>query len=357
MRNLRRIEVCLVLVLTFCLVLIGQTHAAEPTKVSLRMAAAYPPGIIPSKMTVAWEEKVTKATNGRITFENFWLGTVCKSGECTPTAEKGLVDAIGDTWLYYPKEMPLNQYSFAVPFGPQDPRVMLKVGVELWKKYPKMREEIEKNNLKVLRTYVAAPYNLISHKPVVKVEDLKGMKIGAGGIYLPKWLQAVGVASVAVPIAERYNGMQTKVVDGSLLPIDNHDSIKLIEVAKFVTNNFSLGSCFIGFWAMNKDSFNKLSPEDQQLLVRLAEEQSVEEAEFLFKEAPKMMDQWKTAGATIQEFTKDEMKKWMAALPEDPWDVLAKTMDASGLPGKEFVRAFYDLCKQNGHEFPTAPRN
>jgi TRAP-type C4-dicarboxylate transport system substrate-binding protein len=337
------------------LVAIGPVSAQEK-KVSLRMAAAYAPGIIPSKMTLAWEEKVTKATNGRITFENFWLGTLCKSGECTPAAEKGLVDAIGDTWLYYPKEMPLNQYSFAVPFGPQDPRIMLKVGIELWKKYPKMREEIEKNNLKVLRTYVSAPYNLVGHKSVSKVEDLKGMKIGAGGIYLPKWLQAVGAASVAVPIAERYNSMQTKVLDGSLLPIDNHDSIKLTEIAKFVTNNFSLGSCFMGFWAMNRDAFNKLSSADQELLLKFAEQQSREEAEFLFNEAPKMIERWKTAGAVIKEFPSEQVKKWMTGLPEDPWEVLAKTMDAAGLPGKEFTQTYYRLCKEYGHEFPTQPK-
>jgi TRAP-type C4-dicarboxylate transport system substrate-binding protein len=324
-------------------------QAAKP--VTIRLGSSYPSNIVPSQFTLRWQEQVTKTTNGRIKFENLWLGSFCKAEECVGHAEKGLVDMIGSTWLYYPKQMPLNQWNYAIPFGPEDPRVMLKIGLEMWKRYPALKEEIEKNNLKILRAYSATTYNLISKKPVRTVEDLKGMKIGAGGTYLPLWVKAAGAAPVAVTVADRYNAMQTGVIDGSLLPVDNHDSLNLVEVGKFVTQ-INLGSNFLGYWAMNKNSFNRFSLDDQKMLITTAEQASMEEMQYIWEEQPKMLARWKGKGATIIDFPDSEKKKWAALLPEDPFQSLAKKMGEFRVNGTEFVKAYIALCKENGHEFP-----
>ena len=324
-------------------------QAAKP--VTIRLGCSYPSNIIPSQFTVRWQEQVTQMTNGRIKFENLWLGSFCKAEECVGHAEKGLVDMIGSTWLYYPKQMPLNQWNYAIPFGPEDPRVMLKIGLEMWKKFPAVKEEIEKNNLKILRAYAATTYNLISRKPIRTVEDFKGLKIAAGGTYLPLWVKAAGAAAVAVTVTDRYNAMQTGVVDGSLLPVDNHDSINLVEVGKYVTQT-NLGSNFLGYWAMNKNAFNRLSPEDQKLLLSTGEKASWDEMQYIWDEQPKMLARWKSKGATIIDFPLPEKKKWAALLPEDPFQSLAKKMDGFGVNGSEFVKTYVALCKENGHEFP-----
>ena len=327
----------------------GWAQAQEP--VTFRLGSAYPPGIIPVQYTLRWQDQVTKATNGRFKFENLWLGSFCKPGECVGAVEKGLIDMLGDTWLYYVKQMPLNQWSFGIPFGPEDPRLMLKIGLEMWKRFPAMKEEIEKNNIKVLRVYSALTYNLVSKKPVRTVADLKGMKIGVGGIYLPIWMRAAGATPVGVMIPDRYTGMQTGIIEGSLLPIDNHDSIKLTEMGKHVTE-INIGSYVMGFWGINRNTFNKLSPQDQNLLVSTAEQTSRDEMQFLWEEQARIMARWKAAGVNIHPFSREEKAKWAALLGESPFVALAKKMDSFGVRGKEFTQTFVNLCKENGFAFP-----
>jgi len=335
----------------FLLISTGGLFAADK-KIKLRVASPWPPALMTVKTTLKWEEKVTKATNGRITFQNLWLGTLCKAQECVQTGQKGLADVIGSTWLYYPKSMPLNQFSYAVPFGPDDPRIMLKVGRELWKKYPQLREEIEKNNLVVLRTYVAMSYNIVSRKPIREPSDMKNMKICAGGIFLPKWVTAAGAATTAIPIPEQYNALQTGVIEGTVLPLDNLDMGKYTEIAKNATM-INLGSTWIGFWAMNKDSFNRLSKADQRLLIEKAEEASTEEAEYLATTLqPEILKRWTDAGVKIHYFTDAQKREWAGLLEEDGLTALAKVMEANGLPGKQFADDYMQLMKKHGHEFP-----
>jgi hypothetical protein len=64
------------------------------------------------------------------------------------------------------------------------------------------------------------------------------------------------------------------------------------------------------------------------------------------------MDRWKAAGVNIYDFPKEEKEKWVALLPENPMQALAKKMDSFGVRGSDFTKTFVSLCKENGFEFP-----
>jgi TRAP-type C4-dicarboxylate transport system, periplasmic component len=58
--------------------------------------------------------------------------------------------------------------------------------------------------------------NLITKEPVLKAEDLKGMKIRVQGSPVAlATLKDMGANSVAMGVSEVYSGLQTGVIDGA----------------------------------------------------------------------------------------------------------------------------------------------
>jgi ABC-type amino acid transport substrate-binding protein len=63
--------------------------------------------------------------------------------------------------------------------------------------------------------YVAfQPSDVLSKKPIRKIEDLQGMKIGAQG-FSPEVAKALGVALVNLPYPELYTALQQGIIDAN----------------------------------------------------------------------------------------------------------------------------------------------
>jgi len=101
-------------------------------------------------------------------------------------------------------------------------------------------------------------YNIGTKKEVTKLEDLKGMKIRAVGIYAD-YVKALGAAPVSIPYGEIYMAIKMGTIDGYLASSGALVSNKLGEVVK----NYILPTCnSIGFVvAVNQKSWDAL-PED-----------------------------------------------------------------------------------------------
>lgn len=115
-----------------------------------------------------------------------------------------------------------------------------------------------------------APYAIMTMFPVTKVEDLKGKKIRSAG----SWSQAVaatGATQVTMDLADVYNSLQTKVIDGVFMTIAGLDAYKWIEVVKYVIQPYwaDVGAaCF----EANLAEWNKLSPDLQKIITDSARE-------------------------------------------------------------------------------------
>ena len=137
-----------------------------------------------------------------------------------------------------------------------------------------------------------------SQKPITSVEDLKGMKfrVMQSDIFVDM-VNALGANAVPLPYGEVYSSIETGVIDGAENNFPSYESAKHSEVAK----HYSLDEHLIvpEVLVMAKSSWDKLSPEDQEL-VKQAAKDSVEKQRELWeareKESRKMVED---AGSTI----------------------------------------------------------
>ncbi|MDQ2695252.1 MAG: TRAP transporter substrate-binding protein [Pseudomonadota bacterium] len=119
-----------------------------------------------------------------------------------------------------------------------------------------------------------------SKRPIKTLEDMKGLKIRVqqSDLFIAM-VQALGANPTPMPFGEVYSGLQTGVIDGAENNFPSYYSTRHFEVAKHYS--LTQHSMAPEVLVMSKKSWDKLSPEHQEL-VRKAARQSVEKMRALW---------------------------------------------------------------------------
>jgi tripartite ATP-independent transporter DctP family solute receptor len=106
-------------------------------------------------------------------------------------------------------------------------------------------------------------------RPVVRPEDLKGMKLRVpGGVWRVKMFQAYGANPSPMPFAEVYSALQSGVMDAQENPFPQIWSAKFHEVQKFLSLT---GHVYTpAYLIVNEDFWRKLPKDVQQTISRIA---------------------------------------------------------------------------------------
>ncbi|KGE00922.1 TRAP transporter substrate-binding protein [Rhizobium sp. YS-1r] len=142
-------------------------------------------------------------------------------------------------------------------------------------------------------------------KPIEKLADLKGMKIRVQQSDL--WIammEAFGANPTPMPMGEVYSSLETGVVDGAENNWPSYESARHYEVAKnYTLTEHSLNPEIL---VISKLSWDKLSPEDQQI-VRQAAKDSVGKMRELWTAREKSSEEKvRAGGANVIKVNKDE---------------------------------------------------
>lgn len=110
-----------------------------------------------------------------------------------------------------------------------------------------------------------------SKKPINSMEDLKGLKfrVQSSDVFVDM-VNAIGANATPMPYGEVYSGLQTGVIDGAENNWPSYDTSGHYEVAKYYTLDEHL--IVPEVLVMSQASWNKLSPEDQELVRQAAKE-------------------------------------------------------------------------------------
>jgi hypothetical protein len=115
---------------------------------------------------------------------------------------------------------------------PANPMVATRIAQELAAKY--FVPEFKKQGVAWGNHVAFQPADILSKKPIRKLEDLQGLKVGAQGMS-PDVAKALGVALVNLPYPELYTALQQGVIDAVFWVDAGFVPFKLHEVAKFHT--------------------------------------------------------------------------------------------------------------------------
>ena len=321
--------------LVLCLAIIGFSFMTSSAfgQVKLNYSVFFPAPHKNAVLATEWAKEIEKRTAGKVQITVFPGGTLTPADKCYDGVVKGISD-IGFSVLAYTRgKFPLTEVS-DLPLGIKTGLVASKVINDYYKKFkPKELDEV-----KIMYLHGHGPGILHTKKEVKTLADLKGMKIRCTGM-AAKIAKALEATPVAMPMGETYDALSRGVVDGSMAPQEALQGWKWGEVVKFTIENYGSSYSTGMFVVMNKQKWNALPPDIQQIIEKVNEEY-IEKQGKIWDEIDKAgRDYTIKLGNKIVPLSQDEDWKWQKAV-KPLLDEYKKNMKDKGLPGEE-VLSFY----------------
>ncbi|MCU0931328.1 MAG: TRAP transporter substrate-binding protein [Serpentinimonas sp.] len=192
---------------------------------------------------------------------------------------------------------------FEMPYLVKNREHMKKIETEILR--PTMLPMAEEKGFKILGVWENGFRHITSNtKPIVKPEDLKGMRLRVPpGVWRVKMFQAYGANPSPMALSEVFVALQTGVMDGQENPLTQIYSSKFQEVQKFISMT---GHVYTpAFLTAGARKFNSLPADVREILEKTAQDVQP----FVYKTAAELdnelLDKIKAAGTQVNEADKN----------------------------------------------------
>jgi TRAP-type C4-dicarboxylate transport system substrate-binding protein len=260
-------------------------------------------------------EEVTRRTNGAVTFEPYYGGTLLKTAEIANGLSKGAADvASGVPAAFNPREFPLT--GVVMPFISENPIAVTYAFAELVKTTPELQQEYQRNNHKLLWALASGENSLWTNKPIRTAADLKGSRIRAI-IGVADGIKALGGTPISIPWVEALELVQRGGAEGvSGTPFNQAIATKVYDMAPYASNAGRMGVYTPVTWAMNLDTWKSFDAATQKIFEDVAAEVPGKYFDAYKVEMDKMVAQAKASKMNYVAMDEAEVKRWQAvALP------------------------------------------
>jgi TRAP-type C4-dicarboxylate transport system substrate-binding protein len=328
------------------------TSALAEQKIGLTVAAGQPPAALPSLALVGkyFIPEVNKRIKDAkldvvIEWKEAYAGSLLKPYQMLDGVKDGLTDIGFVPTIFFPDKLPLENITLVAPFLTTDIILLSRVMNKLHETIPEFPGQYAKFNQVRLGGTGADSFELLTTFPVKRFEDVKGRKIGTAGAALA-WLRGTGATPVQSNMMEYYNSTKNGVFEGFIAFPSSFPAMKYPEAAPYITK-IGFGAQYSVVLTMNKDSFNKLPPPVQKIMLDVGEQWGARSDEAYMTAGEAGYKSLPTFNAHLYEFSPEERLKWARAMPNiaKEW---AATMEKQGLPGNKALTALMAEARKAG---------
>lgn len=215
------------------------------------------------------EERITARTGGKVTFVNYFGGSLASATESLDACGTGMCDMADITLTNFKDRFPYSQQVNEYPFLGY---TSLAMATEVMNQFIPNNEycmaEFDAANIHpVFFVGVWGTSLVMRDKVDIKVpQDLSGKKIMATSDIENNFLLAAGATPVAQPPTEMYSCMQNGVIDGAMMGLYVTNIFGALQLSKSVymlENSFTTG---LRTFAINKDLWESFTPELQEII-------------------------------------------------------------------------------------------
>ncbi len=336
---MKKTRVLALLAVFVCIALVIGGCGKKDDTVKLSYSVFFPPSHIQCQTAQTWADEINKRTNGSVEITLYPAGTLTKAPQCYEGVVSGVSDIGMSCFAYTRGRFPLLE-GLDLPLGYPSGMAATRIATAIAQEFtPKELDDVH-----LLYIHAHGPGILASKKPVKTLEDMAGLKVRATGLSA-KIVQHLGATPVAMSQPETYEALQKGVVEATFCPVETLKGWKQGEVIESVTDTSVIGYTTSMFVVMNKDSWNKLNPEQQKIVTEVS-------AEWVDKHGAA----WDTAdeegrafiaelGHEIIPLSPDEQKKWKDGV-QPILDEYLKNTAEKNLPGKEVLEKLQTLLTE-----------
>jgi TRAP-type C4-dicarboxylate transport system substrate-binding protein len=308
------------------------TLKAEAAPIKLTYSNFFPPTHIQSKLAEAWCKEVEKRTDGKIYVEYYPGQTLTKARQCYDGVVTGLSD-LGFSVLAYTRGRFPVMSAVDLPLGYMSGKAATQVVNAVYRNF--MPKELMDTRVMYLHAHGPGLVHT-KDKPVRNLEDLKGMKMRGHGTSALV-LKALGATPVPMPMPELYQSLQKGVVEGAVYPWEVNKGWKMGEVTKYCTSAFTAAYTTSFFVVMNKDKWNSIPKDLQNVINEINEEWIIKHGEAWDSSDTEGIKYFLSIGGTVIGIEKDEAARWKAAVAPIADDYVAKMKKKGFANAQEIV--------------------
>lgn len=280
-------------------VLLG-SYADAQTKVTWTLQTSWPQGLSIHTRVEEMAARVKEMTAGNFTIRVLPAGAVVGALEVLDATSKGTIDAY-QTWPgYWMGKHPSAPFFASIPMHLEPQMYVIWMyaggGKELMQQ---MYDEMGMNVVAFPGGVTHSEVLAHSNKSLTKVEDFKGLKYRAPGLW-GEILKGMGVSVVMLPGAELYPALQRGVIDATEFSTPNvNKQSGFHEVTKFVAGpGMHQPTCFFDV-GVNKAKYDALPPEYKVVLQQALMAMTVNAWALDFVAGIETLEFFKSKGKTL----------------------------------------------------------
>lgn len=181
---------------------------------------------------------------------------------------------------------------------------------------PTLGPIVEKQGYRIIGVWENGYRHITNNvRPIVKPDDLKGMKLRVpGGVWRVKMFQAYGANPSPMELKEVFVALQTGVMDGQENPLTQIFSQKFQEVQKYLSMT---GHVYTPAYVTAGASWARLPADVQKILADTAKEVEPQVLALAEKLDNELVDKMKTSGIAVNEADKNAFVAASKAIYEE----------------------------------------
>lgn len=285
-------------------------------------------------------DQLTERSDGDLKVDIQWGGALFKSNAAVQSIADGVADMGSVIAVYYPQEM--AGYGIAdLPVNNPDAWVGMRATDELMRNSPEIQADLADKNLVYVGSWTTSQVNIgCKGEPIRTVADIAGKKVRGVGAY-GKVFGENDANMVNMSIYDAYQGLDTGLIDCSQ---GYSYAVAALKQAEVMDNYTILNWGQVGGLGifMNKDTYDSLSAEQQELIGQVGSDMADEFGRMINEANDKAIESMKEQGVEVIELPAEEREKLVEAGKKflDEW---VETANASGLPGEELLAEYQSL--------------
>lgn len=243
--------------------------AAAQTVKELRYSTGVPPKHVATVHGIEpWIQAVEKASNGRIKVKNYVGGQLVPLRASFAGVKDGVADGAIYVFTYYPAEYPIEKLISTVALGSEDPVALAAATTEFQLlDCPDCLASYAQYNIVHTAVYATTAFRLISNRPIITIDDVKGKKVRISGQALNKVFAAMGALTTTTGGEDQYQALASGAMDATAQAIGALRSYSLWDAAKNVTD-LPIGALpSISPGTFNRQFWQGLSAEDRKAIL------------------------------------------------------------------------------------------
>jgi tripartite ATP-independent transporter DctP family solute receptor len=291
-----------------CVLLTGAagTFGIASAQTKLKWAHVYETSEPFHKWSVWAGDEIKKRTNGRYEVQVFPASSLGKESDINQGLTLGTVDIILTGASFAAASYPPLAVTY-FPFIFRDSEHQLKYAKsDVFKELAKGYDDKSGNHITALNYYGAR--QLTSNRPIVKPEDMKGLKIRVPDA--PAYLafpKSLGANATPIAFAEVYLALQNGTVDAQENPLPTILAKKFFEVQK----NISLTGHIVDslLTVVGGPLWNKLSEADRKIFSDVMQEAAEKTGREIIASEVRLIDEFKKKGINVITVDKNAFRE------------------------------------------------